>query len=220
MKLIKDTLIILLIEFLYSFFNFYIILCYKFHKKARSIVYAYWLNYDTNRFYNFIGFDFKSEELKYLYYQNNLVYAYKDRNLPICYVKDYEQYQNTKYKFFYKIKYIFYYCFIYMFLDDVDNINGVNKKILLNKKYFKFINRLKFNKLKIYKSIFTEEYWLEDSKLDFDTIKFFIKYTYTYNYLRDKAINIKPINGLVGYKYDYKVGKYIYTINKKILLRR
>lgn len=216
MKLFINTIVILYIELLFNFFPFIISLIYKRHKKIRSIVYAYWLKYDTSRFNLLLDAKFLNINFNHIYILDGLVYVGKNNQIPICYEKDFLY--NKKIE---KYRYYFYYIFGYMFLDDVDNFEGVNKKVMLNPKYLKEIIKNNYNKYRVIQSIYSEVYWKDSYDVPCSVISFFIKNSYSYNYLRDKAWSRKKEGfKYLGYEYDVKTYKYLFAMNRVKYLRR
>lgn len=225
---------VLTVTFLELFFTFgflYIAFIYRFHQKARSIVYSYWMYNDPNRFKNYVQFkDLKEIKIdsKYIFYDNDLVLLdnhsenLNNRFRYFGYKKDFERMKNKT--FINTLIYYFYYTFVYIFLDDVYNLNGINTRVFNNPKYFRDFTEKEYGEykqLRILESVFNKKYWLDNTKVKFNIIMFFVSNSYTNNYLRDKCHYDSKINmPIFKFLYDKKYGTYVIHIFGRNLLWR
>lgn len=225
-KLIKNFIAILIIEFIYIFIPLYVVLIYKKQHKIRSKIYNYWLLNNKDRFINLKGFNLSNDFFKFYYVDDKYtIIHYNNKLYYIGYSADFNNFNKTNIllKFYYKISYLLYYYFGYIFLDDVNNINGINNKVF-NSRLFNTINNYELKLLegiKVQKSVFELEYWEDKYVPTMEQCKFFINKSYTYNYLRDKGYNNKFKKFLLlSYKFDVETKSYLFAINNKILLKR
>lgn len=229
--IVTRLFITIILEILFTFGFIYIAFIYRYHQKARSVIYSYWLYHDPNRFKTYLRYnDLKELDIdsKYIFYDNELVLLDNhSTNLNLRfryfgYKKDFER-MKTK-NFINTLIYYFYYIFIYIFLDDIYNLNGVNTKVLNNPKYFRDFTEKEFveyKQLKVVESVFNKKYWLDKTKIKFNIVMFFVSNSYTNNYFRDKCYYGSKINfPIIKFLYDKKYDAYVIHLFGRNLLWR
>lgn len=186
------------------FFPYYPAWVMRFGKKARAIVYGYWLINKPTRFYNFLsselgtvtGYNIDKD------YATIYLHCRKTNNDTVLYLGNFNQFNNDSYlrMFYNRLRYYFFYNFVWIWLDDLNNIVGINKSVLtkdntvLASEFLKLpiAKRVKLvDKIKLYPSVFDRTYQDPNSIIELNKFKnriWFVKHQYLYNYLRDKAV--------------------------------
>ena len=186
------------------FFPYYPAWVMKYGKKARAIVYGYWLVNKPIRFYNFLS----SELGTVTGYNIDKDYATihlccrKTNTDTVLYLGNFNQFNNDTYlrTVYNRLRYYFFYNFVWIWLDDLNNIVGINKSALtkdntvLASEFLKLpiAKRVKLvDKIKLYPSVFDRTYQDPTKSIELNKFKnriWFVIHQYLYNYLRDKAV--------------------------------
>lgn len=226
-KILKNFLMVLHIEIIYDLFPLYVALVYKKQHTIRSKIYSYWLLNDKERFINFKYFNLNKDFFNFYYIEGlYTVIKYKDKFYYLGYSKDLNKYntENKFKRFINKIEYLLFYYFGYIYLDDINNINGINPKVFNSKYYLTSMTEKEIKMLegiKVQTSVFDFSYWNDKYIPTIEQCKFFIEKSYTYNYLRDKCYNNTYKKFLfLSYKQDYETNNYLLAFNNRILLKR
>lgn len=186
------------------FLPFYPAFVLKHGRKARAIVYGRWLQYQPERFYNYLA-PYVGEIINFKVTDKYAVVDIKKRrgkDIHTIFLGNFKQFKNNTYliRKYNLIRYYFYYIFVWIWLDDLYNISGFHKSVLsnndnpINHAYVKLpiYKRVKLiENIKYYESIFTPEYQDPSKEVILNKFKnrlWFVKHQYTYNYLRDKCV--------------------------------
>lgn len=222
-RLISFCLMYCLIYIVQVFFPFYIAYVYKYAKKARSKIYTKWIvNKNYNNRFETMLFSHSGYINKVFKLDNDIFkfkyYIMDPTNEPIeteCRLKVYLDNGSSAYldKLNTSILYyIFYYYFIWIWLDDENNINGIDKRLVNEKsEVFKNVNgKDKFNLINgnhIYTNVFSPEYSKDDTIIDFNRRFYFTKYITLNNYMRDKGTYSKEVmlGKYFGFKYNSRL---------------
>lgn len=236
------TTIFFVMEGVNILFPYYPAYITKYGKKARAIVYGYWLTNKPERFYNYL-----SPELG-----NIISYTNTDKLVTIflttrrgqqestLYLGNYNQLDNSTVfkKYINLIRYYFYYIAVWMWLDDFGNINGVNKQVFNSDNSFicnEFLGlpiyrrQQLVEKVKLYDSIFAKDYQDPSKKVElnkFTNRLWFVRHQYLYNYLRDKCVrstyeNKYCLGSKNGFVYNPAIDRSCLTIiGYNIVIRR
>lgn len=237
-KLLSFSIMYCIIYTVQIFFPFYIAYVYKYAKKARSKIYTKWVvnKYFRDRFEKVLlsnyGIIDKVSKLDDDIFKFN-TYIYNSTEEPIkheCKLKVYLDNSNSKYleKLDTNIfKYCWYYYTIWMWLDDENNINGIDRRILDERndlfKHLKGVDR--FNIIdgnKLYTNVFSLEYTKDDKVVDFNRRFYFTKYITLNNYMRDKGTYSKSImlGKYFGFKYNSRLNRNTIILFGKDILER
>lgn len=209
-KYLLDVFIVVFMYIIKIICPIYIVYAYKKAIKARQVVYDYWMLYNQKYFYQYFNFDI-----------NNIVN--EDGIYYIIINRDSYKYIFT-YKKINKFKYYWWFYTVWIWLDDVTLINGMNKSL-----YNKGINIKAIpeqEKIKIYKNIFSHNYFENSRYGDISLPKtndllFYIKETYTNNYERLFCYLEKPTFQYKDYGYvkDTYNGRYMLKAGKYLVRR-
>ena len=203
--------------------------CYG--RKARSIVYGYWVVNKQECFKKFL-FSMSGDVVgKSIVSKDLLGFTIRIQQGSTTfsregYIGNHRQYCNGKLRrFLNKIRYYFYYWFVWIWLDDVNCVNGLSKDVLMfyrdrtdvnsplawtnidtddlsYSQRFKYLDDVKF-----VSNVFDLEYHLGKYDLPpFYKRVWALKYQYINNFVRDKCVRLKRYNrlylsGRFGWKF-------------------
>lgn len=190
----------------------YIAYVMRYARHARSIVYMYWLKYDTPRFFNFLSKHSGTPNVATITdYQGLLTFRCTIRGSEV--IRDYYlgpmsiwHTYSRYHKYILNIRYWWYYVMVWMWLDDENNINGVDRRIIApqstraGREFMALPAAVKSEKIlrvKIYRSVFEYDYHTDPTSttlLEYHRRLWFVKYIHLNNLCRDKFINNNYFN--------------------------
>lgn len=192
----------IMMRMVYALFPIYPAWCYKHALKARAIVYGYWILFNQKRLSNLLSSNATAIDSwdKVIKDDINVIdIKVHDRfgfhaNL---YIKDYNQMDISNRSIFFRIysylRYLFWYYSIWIWLDDDNNINGLDLRIFNSdsKLYENLKNETAVyvaDGARVYTSVFDFAYIQEPKILALDKIMYSVYNQEMNNYMRDKAV--------------------------------
>ena len=212
----------------YTLFPIYVAICYKNALKARGIVYGYWISSGNNRLYTMLSSNACSikswkkvevDGIKVIQIEANAMNDYE----YVYYIKDYNQMFTKDSNIFVKcynyIRYLFWYYIVWIWLDDDNNINGLDLRIF--KPNSRLYDRLKnetaiyiTSGAKVYAKVFDLPYIEDPRVLKLDKIMYSVYNQEINNYQRDKG-SYKYYRTVMLMGIGFKINPYYFrsTIN-------
>ena len=205
---------------IYTTFPMYPAYCYKYGLKARSIVYGYWLSKRQEEFLRYLSKysctirNYRVVTIDGIDLIEIHVFDKYDKE-HYYYIRYYDQIVTKDSKLgkriFGYLRYLYWYYVIWIWLDDDNNVNGINSDVFKNKSKLDFKTILYITTgIKVYESIFDLQYALENFVLGFDKALYSIRDQDCSNYLRHRAVSkyyeTNTILGL-GYRVNSKYFK-------------
>ena len=249
---LATAIVFLFIEIVTIFFPVYIAYVQKFGVKARSIVYGYWLIHRKDRFKNFL-FEMAGDVISIYFFLDPRLLAfdvelskYNGKIKKTFYIGNYGQLEVPikRVRIWNYIRYQWYYWMVWVWLDDVNSVNALDKRVLLMyrdnddlgapinwvteaESDIDFQGRLKYlTGITICNDVFDKDYYLGKYPLpSFYKRLWGLKYQYINNFVRDRCVKTTKatrafLKNRFGFVYNHDIKKSCLTLFGYNVVRR